>query len=120
MAGKSLHGGPERPLHEAVKEKPGLYWRPQDAGDDRAVGYLPRSGAYSEWNQFKREKCVAVSKAGRAEPSKTFDIRHRTTGFGVLSTRFQSCFGSVFHHYAPIHPFWNGNVHSLPLHVGCI
>ena len=50
-----------------------MYWRPQDVGDVRAVGYLPRKAAYSEWNPFKRKKCVAVSKAGRAEPSKPFD-----------------------------------------------
>lgn len=54
VTGKSLHGGQERPLHEAMKVKPGLYWRPQDVGDDRAVVYLPRTAAHREWNQFKR------------------------------------------------------------------
>jgi hypothetical protein len=40
----SLHGSSERArsLHEAVKVKPGFCWRPQDARDARAMGYLPR------------------------------------------------------------------------------
>lgn len=33
VAGVSLCGSPERPLHEAVKEKPGLCWIPQDVTD---------------------------------------------------------------------------------------
>lgn len=28
-----LYGGLGRPLHEGVKVKPGLRWRPKDAGD---------------------------------------------------------------------------------------
>jgi hypothetical protein len=35
VAGASLHGDTERPLCEAVKVKPGLPWRLQDAGDAR-------------------------------------------------------------------------------------
>ena len=30
MSGVSLNGGPKRPLHEAMKVKSGLPWRPQD------------------------------------------------------------------------------------------
>ena len=45
MAGVSLHGDQERPLHEAVKVKPGLPWRPQDIGDARAVGNLSKKAA---------------------------------------------------------------------------
>lgn len=42
ISGKSLHGGPENPLHQAVKVRPGLCWRPEDVGDARAMVYLPR------------------------------------------------------------------------------
>lgn len=58
--GVSLHGGPERPLCEAVKEKPG--WRVQDVTDTRAVGYLLRKAASRKCSLLKRKKCVAVDK----------------------------------------------------------
>lgn len=38
--------GPEKPLHEIVKEKPKLFWRSQDVRNDRAANYLPRKIAY--------------------------------------------------------------------------
>lgn len=67
MAGVSLRGSPERPLHEAVKEKPGLCWIPQDVTDVRVLGYLPKKAAdqnqFAMWNQPKREKCAAVNRA---------------------------------------------------------
>lgn len=44
-SGESLHGGPERSLNEAVKEKPGFCWRSQDVKDFRIMGYLPRRTA---------------------------------------------------------------------------
>lgn len=50
----SLHGGLERPLHEAVKLKPGLPQKSQDVGDARAMGYRPRRAANRVWNQAKR------------------------------------------------------------------
>ena len=56
----SLNGGLERPLHEAVKLKPGLPWKPQDVGDARTVGYLPEKTANREWNQPKRRKHVEI------------------------------------------------------------
>ena len=60
MSGVPWNGDPERSLCEAVKMKPGLPWRLQDVGDARAVGSLLRRAADREWNQPKREKCVAV------------------------------------------------------------
>jgi len=66
-SGKSLHGGPEKPLHGAVKVKPGLCWRPQDVRDARAVGYLPRRAAHRKWNQPKRKMyCSQKSWKGGA------------------------------------------------------
>lgn len=47
----------QRPaLHEAVQVTPGLHWIPQNVGDARAMGFLPRRVAYRKCNQ--REKCV--------------------------------------------------------------
>ena len=42
-----LHGGLERPLHGSVKVKLVLCWRPQDVGNARVVGYVPRKTAKS-------------------------------------------------------------------------
>lgn len=36
---------PKETMCEAVNVKPGLLWRPQDVGDARVVGYLPREAA---------------------------------------------------------------------------
>ena len=44
----SLPESLERPLCEAVKVKPELYWRPKDVGDSRVVGYLQRRTADRE------------------------------------------------------------------------
>jgi hypothetical protein len=58
---RSVRGGdPERPLHEAVKVKPGFCWRPQDAGGARVRGYLARRATHREWKQPKKEKHAVV------------------------------------------------------------
>jgi hypothetical protein len=41
----SLHGGPERPLCEALKVKPGFHWRHQDVRDSRVSECLLRKDA---------------------------------------------------------------------------
>lgn len=51
-------------MYEAIKLEPRLHCRPQDIGDVRVVGYLPRRAANRVWNQYKRKKEVAVNKAG--------------------------------------------------------
>lgn len=71
MAVECLCGGPERPSYEAVKVESGLCCRLQGVGDASAVGYLPGSTADRKWNQPKRARYVALSKAGGGEP---FDI----------------------------------------------
>ena len=50
-SGVSLNGSLERPS------------RPKDVGDAKAMGYLSKRSANRKWNQFKKEKCVAVNKA---------------------------------------------------------
>ena len=115
MSGVACHGGPERPLCEAVKMKPGLPWRPQDIGDARVMWYLPRRAANRVWNQPKRETHVAVNKAERSWGSE--DIRHGDADFGVCPAGFQSCFGPVFPHSAPS-SIWNNDVNPVLLYIG--
>lgn len=94
MAGEFLHGGPERPPHEAVKIKPGLCRRPKMLVVPE--GCLPGKAAGSGTAPEREVWCVAAGKAGRAEPSKPFDIRHKVTGFGVCPDRFRSSLGPYF------------------------
>ena len=63
-------------ISRSCEQEPGLCWSPHSAGNARAVGYPLRRAADREFNQPKREQCVPVSKAGRAEPSKYFHSRH--------------------------------------------
>ena len=115
-----LHGGPERPLHEAVKVKSGLCWRPQEIADARVMGCLPRRIASRIWNQPReRERDVEINKAeGTWRPEEHFDIRHGDAEFGVCPASFQSCFALAFLGSVSFPPFWNGNVYSVPLCVG--
>ena len=49
------------------------------------MGYLPRRTANRDWNQAKREKCVAVNIVEMSWKSEErFDIRHGDIEFGVL------------------------------------
>ena len=52
---ESLRGIPERPLHEALKVKVGLYWRSQHIEKARDMRYLPKRATDREKNQTKRE-----------------------------------------------------------------
>ncbi|KAL6056373.1 hypothetical protein STEG23_016531 [Scotinomys teguina] len=45
-----------------------LQWRSQDVGDVRVIGCLPRTAAYGELNELKREMDVVSRKARRTEP----------------------------------------------------
>lgn len=61
MAEESLHGGLEKPLCEAVKLKP-RWWRCQSHG---ILGN--ENCREKEWNQPKKEKYAAVSKASQGK-----------------------------------------------------
>lgn len=41
-------------MHEVMKMKPGLQWRPKDTGYARAVRHLPKRTPHMKWNQPKR------------------------------------------------------------------
>lgn len=45
---------------------------------------------------------------------------HGDAGLGTCPTCFWSIFGPVFSHYASGPPFWNSNLHSVPLYVRSI
>ena len=101
-----------------MKVKPGFYWQPQDVGDAVVVEYLPWRSANEEWNQLRREKCVAVKKAERSWRAEgQFDIRHGDAESGVCPAGFQFYFGPAFPSYILCHTFWNGNVYYVPLYV---
>lgn len=97
-----------------MKVKPGLHCRPQDAGDARATGHLPKGVANGVEPARERELCDS-QKIGRAEPSnKPLNTRHGAAEFGVCPHGFWSYFGVIFH-YAPFPPFCNDNVYFVPL-----
>lgn len=87
-----LLGSRERPPHEAVKMKPGLCWRPKMLVVAESWMFA-RESCMQGVEHPQREECVAAGKAGRAEPSKPFDIRHKVTGFGVCPNRFRFSLG---------------------------
>ena len=111
MAGESLCNNPR------VKRTWGHYrqlWEqslgcnadPQGAGDDKAVGDLPRTAAYREWNQPKGGKYVGDSKAGGAVPSTLFKTEvpeNGTMGPGIFPAGIQT--SSEFPPHVPIPPF---------------
>lgn len=57
---------------------------------------LPWRAAYREWDQPKREKWVAVSRAGRAESSKLFDVRPGALGLELCPVAFSLTFIQYF------------------------
>ena len=88
-SGMSLHGGLYGPLSEAVKVKPGLGWKPQDAGNARVLGYLPRKATDREWNQTKTKKCTVVNNTEKSwRREEHFDTRYRDAESGVCQAGF--------------------------------
>lgn len=99
MSGVSLHGGPERPLQEAVEVKPESCWRLQDAGDARVVGYPSRRTSSRERSMLQSIKLKRIGDLKRALASD------RDREFGACPAGSQSYFGPIFPHYAPFSPF---------------
>lgn len=60
-----------------------------------------------------RVEAFAVIKTEITEPCKTFDIRHKSTEFGVCPDKFLLLCLVLFH-CAPLSPFWNGNTYFVP------
>lgn len=88
MSGVSLHGGLERPLCKAMKVKPGLPWRPQNVGDDRAVGYFQRRDSNRGISPWERGVLQPTKMKGAGGLKSTFDIKHGDTEFGVCPATF--------------------------------
>lgn len=61
---KSLQGGPESPLHEAVEMKNKLKWRSQDVGDAINMKHLLKKAVIMKWKHPKRKAMFAAE--GRA------------------------------------------------------
>lgn len=104
VSGSSLCGCPERPLHEAVRVKPGYCWRHQAVVDARTVGRMSRRAASQVWNKPETEKCVANKVGGSWSSDEHFDIRHRDAQFGVCLDDFHSYCGPVIPSYVPFLP----------------
>ena len=108
MSGVSLHGGPERPLSEAVKVKSGLCWRPQDVGAEMPVSWDTCQGELlSECRPVQEEEVHSTKQKGLG------DLKSALTLDMEVQASFQSCFGPVFPHYVPLPSFWNGNIYIL-------
>lgn len=60
VPGASLRGGLEKPLHEAVKEKPGLPSRLRDVGNSEAMGH-PLKTAANRGGTSPKERSVLQS-----------------------------------------------------------
>lgn len=70
---------------------------------------------------------VAIVKATGVRLSKPFGshirlphaqgARRGAIGLNVCLHRFFSCFDHISSFYAPIHPFWNGNVNSVSMYI---
>ena len=120
MCQRSLNGGlVERPLHEAVKLKPGLPWKTQGVRDVRVWDTCRRELLMGSGTS-PRERSVlhAVNKGKHGwGPEELFDIRHKNTEVRVCPTGFLSCFGLVFPIYAPFPALRNGNAYPVPLYV---
>lgn len=120
----SLHRGRERPLHKALKMKPGFHGRLWDVGDVRVLEYLSKGAADQVWSLPKREKCVTVNKmkvVGHLKSALTSHTEMQQLQFFLLFVcLFWSCFSPISSHDVAILPFWNGNVYSASLFVGSV
>lgn len=99
MSEVSLNGGLERSSGKAMTLKPGLPRKPQDIGDVRVMGDLPKRVANREWKQPKTKKYAAVnSKAERVGDLK----RVLTSELEMQSLEFaQSVFSLALVQYMP-------------------
>lgn len=62
-------------MHEGVKVKPVLQWKPQDIGND--VGCTLGRSACKEWNQTKRKTCGADIKAEGQNFTSLLEVKLR-------------------------------------------
>jgi hypothetical protein len=58
---ESLQEAPERVIHDAIKVKPKLQWKPQDISVARNVESLLKKAAGNEWSHPKREAMKAAN-----------------------------------------------------------
>jgi hypothetical protein len=60
-----------------------------------------------------RERCILQTEKPVGQSYLNFYIRHVAT---------RHCLAVIWSHFGSVFPppFWNGNVYSVPLHVGCM
>jgi hypothetical protein len=120
ISGVSLNEGPEKQLHETMKEKLGWPWKAQDVKDSRVVGYLPGKVTDQVWNYHKREKSIALGrnliKRGRFF-SRSQIIELETYRFlqQALSTLTEKLFLTLYVILAISQPHVPSYLHSVPL-----
>lgn len=79
----------ERALCKVVEVKPGFSLRPQDTRNARPMGHLSREAPQREWNYPKTLNHSVGREVALTESSKTFDMWHGATGFGICNVEFQ-------------------------------
>lgn len=106
-----------RPSCETVQMKPGLCWRPRDAGDSGVVGYLPKKGSGGSPRERNAQWSANLLKKKWLSPL-TSDMELQDLEFALL------CFSLAWGHYfltmSLSLPSWNGNVYFVPLYVGSV
>lgn len=100
---------------EAVRVKPKVQWRPQEAGDTRNTECLAESvSSRSQWAKPPPKiRPVGCNHQGHRDGAiQAFRSLVKTTGFNVGCTKFWSCFCSIL--FCPsIFPFRMGMCHRV-------
>jgi hypothetical protein len=88
--------------------------------------HLPEKAASSKKSQPKREAKWANGQQGHRDGAAQSFWNLHPTNIQMPNIELQESmfaflgFGHIPPPYAPIPPFWNGNIYSVPLYVGRI
>lgn len=113
----SLHRGLDRPLPGTMKVIDGLSWKLKDVGGGRVMGYLPRKAADQVWISPRERTILQSAKVKGLGNLKSYLLSDGDAEFRVCHASC-SYFGAVFPHCVPFPAFWDGDISSVPLHVG--
>lgn len=107
VSGVSRLGGPERTLYKAIKVKPGLCWRPQDAGDRNHRISAKESCRPGVEPDQERKVCCNQQSWKELELQECFDNRHKDAVWSLPRWFYILLFIYllyIFPHYAPLSP----------------
>lgn len=101
VTGESLHGDAEKPLHKAMKVKPGVQSGFHNIGDARAVEVPARESCRTGSASSPRERRGCSAQRWRVEHSMPFDmvimdLKFALLGFYLLLTQ----------HFITVTPFF--------------